>query len=56
MRGPYKIEIPWFVEFQNMYRARGLAVLGVSMDEDNSQAVRRFIMEHEVNYSVCDYH
>ena len=38
--GPCKIEIPWFVEFQNKYKDRGLAVLGVSMDEDGWETVR----------------
>jgi thiol-disulfide isomerase/thioredoxin len=50
--GPCKIEIPWFVEFQNKYQDRGLAVLGVSMDEDGWQAVRPFIAAHNMNYRV----
>jgi peroxiredoxin len=51
--GPCKIEIPWFVEFQNKYQDRGLAVLGVSMDEDGWQAVRPFIEQHKVNYRIA---
>jgi peroxiredoxin len=51
--GPCKIEIPWFVEFQNKYQDRGLAVLGVSMDEDGWQAVRPFIAAHNMNYRVA---
>jgi cytochrome c biogenesis protein CcmG/thiol:disulfide interchange protein DsbE len=37
--GPCKIEIPWFVEFENTYKNRGFAALGVSMDEDGWRAV-----------------
>jgi thiol-disulfide isomerase/thioredoxin len=33
-RGPCQIEVPWFVEFENRYRAQGFTVLGVSMDKD----------------------
>ena len=51
--GPCKIEIPWFVELQNKYQDRGLAVLGVSMDEDGWQAVRPFIAAHNMNYRVA---
>ena len=29
-----KTEIPWFAEFQRKYAREGLAVVGVSMDED----------------------
>ena len=30
--GPCKIEIPWFVEFQNKYGKNGLQVVGVSRE------------------------
>ena len=51
--GPCKIEIPWFVEFQNKYKDRGLAVLGVSVDEDGWETVRPFIAAHHMNYRVA---
>jgi peroxiredoxin len=35
-----KIEIPWYMEFQNKYKERGLAVIGVSMDDDGDLANR----------------
>ena len=31
--GPCKIEIPWFIEFQNKYGKDGLQVVGVSVDD-----------------------
>ena len=42
--GPCKIEIPWFIEFEQKYKDRGFAVLGVAMDEEglgSRQAVSR---------------
>src|SRR6202161_2807585 len=38
--GPCQIEIPWFMEFNKTYKARGLAVVGVSMDEDGWKSVK----------------
>src|SRR5499427_5109618 len=32
--GPCKIEIPWFVEFQNKYGKSGLQVIGISVDDE----------------------
>jgi cytochrome c biogenesis protein CcmG/thiol:disulfide interchange protein DsbE len=49
---PCKIEIPWFVEFQNKYQADGLTVLGVSMDEDGWKAVRPFLAARNINYTI----
>ena len=50
--GPCKAEIPWFVEFEKLYKDRGFAMLGVSMDEDGWQAVQPFIKQRGVNYPV----
>ncbi len=41
--GGCKIEIPWYIEFDKKYRGQGLAVLGVSMDEDGWKAVKPFL-------------
>jgi hypothetical protein len=35
-----KIEIPWFVEFQQKYAAEGLTSIGVAMDEEGWRLVR----------------
>jgi cytochrome c biogenesis protein CcmG/thiol:disulfide interchange protein DsbE len=45
-------EIPWYMEFQNKYKDRGLSVIGVSMDDDGWKSVKPFITEHKVNYIV----
>jgi peroxiredoxin len=47
-----KLEIPWFIEFENKYRDSGLAVIGVSMDDDGWKSVKPYIEEKKVNYTV----
>jgi thiol-disulfide isomerase/thioredoxin len=41
--GPCHIEIPWLMEFQQRYSARGFTVLGVAMDEEGKSAVAPFV-------------
>jgi peroxiredoxin len=41
--GGCKTEIPWFMEFDAKYKDRGLAVIGVSMDEDGWKSVKPFL-------------
>ena len=50
--GPCKIEIPWFIDFEQRYKDRGFAVLGISMDEDGWDAVKPYIEAKKVNYRV----
>ncbi len=47
-----KVEIPWYVEFQNKYRNDGLIAIGVSMDDDGWKSVKPFLEEHKLNYPV----
>jgi peroxiredoxin len=47
-----KVEIPWYVEFQNKYRKDGLTAIGVSMDDDGWKSVRPFLETHKLNYPV----
>jgi peroxiredoxin len=47
-----KVEIPWYMEFQNKYKENGISVVGVSMDEDGWKSVKPFLMKHPMNYSV----
>jgi thiol-disulfide isomerase/thioredoxin len=49
--GPCKIEIPWFVEFQNRYGKDGLQVVGVSVD-DTVEKLRPYVSELKMNYPV----
>ena len=49
--GPCKIEIPWFIEFQNKYGKSGLQVLGVSVD-DTVDKLKPFVSQMKMNYPV----
>ena len=35
--GPCKVEIPWFVEFQEKYGPAGLQVVGISVDDTHDK-------------------
>ncbi len=50
--GPCKIEIPWFIDFEQEYKNKGFAVVGVSMDEGGWDAVKPFIQQEKMNYRV----
>ncbi len=50
--GPCKIEIPWFVDFEQRYKDRGFAVIGISMDEEGWEIVKPYIESKKVNYRV----
>lgn len=47
---PCTEETPWFVEFQQKYGHDGLAVVGVSLDDDGWKSVRPFIAAMGVSY------
>jgi thiol-disulfide isomerase/thioredoxin len=51
--GPCKIEIPWFIEFQNTYGAQGLQVVGIAM-EDEFEGVKAYAAQMKMNYLVLD--
>jgi thiol-disulfide isomerase/thioredoxin len=40
---PCRIEIPWFIEFQQKYGGRGFAVLGIAMDDEGKEAVGPYV-------------
>ena len=49
--GPCKIEIPWFIEFQNKYKAAGLEVVGV-VTEDTAAKAKPFAAQWKMNYTL----
>jgi thiol-disulfide isomerase/thioredoxin len=49
--GPCKIEIPWFIEFQNKYKQQGLEVIGV-VTEDTLEKAKPFAAEWKMNYTI----
>ncbi len=48
---PCKVEIPWFIDFYERYRARGLQVVGVAV-EDSADAVRPYAERMGMTYPV----
>lgn len=50
--GPCKVEIPWFIEFEQQFKNRGFAVLGVSMDEGGWADVKPYIEKRKINYRI----
>ena len=49
--GPCKIEIPWFIEFQNKYGKSGLEVIGV-VTEDTVDKAKPFAAQWKMNYTI----
>lgn len=50
--GGCKVEIPWYMEFQNKYKDKGLAVIGVAMDDDGWKKVKPFASAKKMNYPI----
>jgi thiol-disulfide isomerase/thioredoxin len=48
---PCRAEIPMLVQLKNIYKDR-LVIVGVSMDDDDPAAVRKFVKEMRMNYPV----
>jgi thiol-disulfide isomerase/thioredoxin len=47
-----KLEIPWFMEFEKKYRARGLSAIGVAVDEEGWRTVKAYLADHPITYPV----
>jgi len=50
--GPCKIEMPWFVDFQNQYGSQGLQIVGVAMDDSSKEDIAKFAKDMGVNYPI----
>jgi cytochrome c biogenesis protein CcmG/thiol:disulfide interchange protein DsbE len=48
---PCKVEIPYFIEYTEKYKAQRLTVLGISID-DTPEDLRTFATEYKMNYPV----
>ena len=51
--GPCESEIPGFTKLEEAYKARGFAVLGISMDDDGWKVVKPYLSAHHVSYRVA---
>jgi peroxiredoxin len=47
-----KEEIPWFSAFERRYAAKGLRVVGVSLDEDGWKSVKPFLKTADIPYRI----
>jgi thiol-disulfide isomerase/thioredoxin len=51
--GPCRMEIPHFVDLQKEYGAKGLQIVGVSMDQQGEAVVVPFAKKWNVNYKMA---
>ena len=50
---PCRVEMPWLVELSRRYRAQGVEVVGVSLDDPGQeQEVAKFARERNVDYTI----
>ncbi len=50
--GGCKTEIPWYMEFDRKYRRRGLAVVGIAMDDEGAKVVSPFVKQRRIKYTI----
>ncbi|HXH39343.1 MAG TPA: TlpA disulfide reductase family protein [Thermoanaerobaculia bacterium] len=51
--GPCRFETPELQALQNQYAANGLDVIGVSVDEGDTAAVKTFVAEQKITYGIA---
>jgi cytochrome c biogenesis protein CcmG/thiol:disulfide interchange protein DsbE len=49
---PCEIETPWFVEFDKKYRENGLQIVGISLDEEGVEPVKKFMERYSIEYKI----
>jgi len=47
-----KVEIPWYMEFQKKYARRGLASIGVAMDDEGWDKVTPYLQQKPIDYPI----
>jgi peroxiredoxin len=50
--GPCVIEIPSFVKLRGLYQDRGLEIIGISLDGEDTEAMTRFAKRFKINYPI----
>ncbi len=50
--GGCKKEIPWFMEFHKTYESKGLAVVGVSLDDGGWKVLKPWLDAHPIPYRI----
>lgn len=49
---PCKVEMPWFVQLQKEYGPQGLQIVGVAMDDVDTEDIAKFAKDMGVNYPI----
>lgn len=49
---PCRREIPHFVDMYKKYQDKGLAIVGVALDDEGTKVVKPFVEEYKVNYTI----
>jgi len=49
---PCRAEIPHFIELQNQYGAKGLQIVGISVDRTGVGSVAEFAKDQNINYPI----
>jgi len=49
---PCKIEMPWFVDMQKQYSAQGLQIVGVAMDDADTEDIAKFAKDMNIDYPI----
>ena len=47
-----KVEIPWYIEFQQKYARQGLVSIGAAMDDEGWAKVKPYLAEHPIPYPI----
>jgi thiol-disulfide isomerase/thioredoxin len=53
--GPCRMEIPGYVDLYKKYNAKGLEIIGISLDRDGWTPVRPFMEQYNINYPIVMY-
>src|SRR3954454_16419448 len=51
---PCRVEIPWLIEMQQKYGAKGFTVLGIAMDDEGRSVVAPFVQKERFEVSGGD--
>jgi peroxiredoxin len=51
--GPCRFETPELQALHNQYAAKGMKVIGVSVDEGETEAVKTFVAEQKITYPIA---
>src|SRR6201984_3188689 len=46
---PCRVEIPWLIDMQQKYSARGFTIIGVAMDEEGKSEVAPYVAKERFN-------